>query len=159
MKKISLRLLIACVIAFPLCFVGYLFLLIYAVPHLLRSDSAFLTYSGFYLQYPSLIAQVSNLQCVTNGQKYEDEHFYYCRFNVYSSNIERFIKERKLLAQEFEACENIDIFTGLGQYSRKPTWGPSDLEGEGKCYVREPNDRLLLIHSPENQLVYIQETG
>ncbi|MBD1903708.1 hypothetical protein NDI44_27350 [Trichocoleus sp. DQ-A3] len=157
MKKLSLRLLIACVIAFPPCFVGYLLLLFYTVPHLLRSDSAFLTYSGFYLQFPSLIAQVSNLQCVTNGQKDADEYSYYCRFNVYSSNIERFIKQRKLLAQEFEACRDIDITMGPGHFSPEPTWGPSDLEGEGKCYVTESHDPLLLIHSPENQLVYIQD--
>ncbi|MEW6498782.1 MAG: hypothetical protein AB1589_40725, partial [Cyanobacteriota bacterium] len=65
MKKLSLRLLIACVIAFPPCFIGYFLLFFYAVPHLLRSGSAFLIYFGFYIQFPSLIAQVSNLQCVT----------------------------------------------------------------------------------------------
>jgi hypothetical protein len=140
----------------------YLALLIYAVvPRLLGSGSAFPTYLGFYLQYPSLVGKVSNLHCVTNNTNNAiDNYSYYCRFNVNSSNIKQFIRERQLPAQDFEACGDIDIneSTRVGQYSPTPTWEPSDLEVGGQCYLREYNDLLLLVYSPKNQLAYIQES-
>jgi hypothetical protein len=134
-------------------------LLIFAVPRLLRSGSAFSTNFGFYLQYPNLIGKVSNIQCVTNGTNdAEYGYSYYCRFNVNSSNIEQFIRERKLLAQDFEACGDINVSTRMGSYPPTPTWKPSDLEVGGQCYLRQYNDLLLLVYSPKNQLAYMQET-
>ncbi len=168
MVKPSPRLLNDCVIALrlcfiplPVCFIIYLVLVIYAVPRLLRSGIAFPTYFGFYLLYPSLGGKVSNLQCVTNNPNNGlNNYSYYCRFNVNSSNIEQFVKERQLPAQDFKACGDIDInvSTRVKQYSPTPKWKPSDLEVGGQCYLREHSDLLLLVYSPKNQLAYMQES-
>ncbi|MBD1903630.1 hypothetical protein NDI44_27560 [Trichocoleus sp. DQ-A3] len=165
MKKLSLRLLTACVIAFPLCFYGYIALLIFAVPRLLGSGSAFPTYSGFYLQHPSLVGKASNLQCVNNNPNdASDGYSYYCRFNVNSSNIEQFIKEKKFVVRKFpEDCDSMNVAASGGYYSPEPQWSGPELEVGRVCYAATHNkydntSRTYLIYSPKNQLAYLKGT-
>ncbi|MBD2123945.1 hypothetical protein [Trichocoleus sp. FACHB-262] len=160
MEKQLLRFLIVCAIVVPYCFITYLSLLRFAVPRLLNTRSTISTYPGFYIQYPNLVGKVSGLQCVTNGQRDADYGYSYsCRFNVNLSNIEQFIREKQLLAQDFEACLDIDVATNMGKYSPAPSWKPSDLEVGGECYAsgQFANDSMLLLYSPTSQLAYMQE--
>ncbi|MEP0874152.1 hypothetical protein NDA01_31130 [Trichocoleus desertorum AS-A10] len=159
MEKQLLRFLIVCAIVVPYCFITYLSLLSFAVPRLLNTRSAIPTSAGFYIQYPNLVGKASNIQCVTNGQNADYGYSYSCRFNVNLSNIEKFIEQKRLLAQDFEACRDMDGPPKMGVYSPAPSWEPLDLKEGGECYTRSQfaNDSMLLLYSPTNQLAYMQE--
>jgi hypothetical protein len=77
---------------------------------------------------------------------------------VNSSNIEQFIRERKLVAQDFEECKNMDLPRGPGNYSPNPTWRQSGIKLRGECYLYDNVDPLFLVYFPANQLAYTQES-
>lgn len=166
MKQLSRRLLfllIGCAIVVPCGFIAYILLITFAAPRLLNTHSVVPTYAGFYLQYPSLVGKVSNLQCVTNSRDRTDYAYsHHCRFNVNVSNIQQFIRKSKLLSQDGE-CYGIDA-PHVGEYRLTASWEPSDVQEGGKCYVNDqfrvaPGssvDQLLLLYSPTSHLAYMQ---
>ncbi|MBD2099266.1 hypothetical protein H6F90_29825 [Trichocoleus sp. FACHB-591] len=158
MEKRLIRLIFTFVVGVPFCYIVYLVIIVLAVPKLLSSSSTIPTYTGFYIQYPNLVGEVFNLQCVTNGQT-DYAYSHYCRFNGSASNIYQFIGERQLLAQDFKACLDIDVPPNVGEYPQTTSWKPSDLEEEGECYAsgKFARDEVFLLYSPTSQLAYMQE--
>ncbi|MBD1863266.1 MULTISPECIES: hypothetical protein [Trichocoleus] len=165
---ISLRILITCAIAVPLCFIAYLFLLVFAVPPLLNSGSAIPTYTGFYIQYLGRVGKVSNLRCFTNGFS-GDSYEYYCRFKMNSSNIRQFARNLRLesgkLVADYE-CDpsNIDSDSppDIASYPERGWWKPEELEEGGRvqCYSKQfPTlDEIEVVYSPVSQIAYIRHS-
>jgi len=164
---ISIRLLIACAIAVPLCFIAYIVLFVFAVPPLLNSGSAIPTYAGFYIQYLGRIGRVSNLRCFSNGLS-GDGYGYYCRFKMNSSNIRQFARGMRLepgkLAMDNYECDPLDIDADsppdIDSYPERGWWKPSELEkrGQVQCYSKVSNDVIEVAYSPVSQIVYIRHS-
>ncbi|MBD2103939.1 hypothetical protein [Leptolyngbya sp. FACHB-261] len=142
------RTLIACFGALPACFAVYTCLYMFAVPYLLNSRSVVITYTGFYIQFPTLIGEVHNLRCQTSGAVV-DGYEYFCRFNAEPSSIEQFVKEMKFTAGEYECGD-------LEQYPQEQWWKPTDIAG-GQCYLNSPAGHPILLYSPISQLAYIKD--
>jgi hypothetical protein len=163
MEKRLVRLIFTLVLGIPFCYIVYLVIIILAVPKLLNSGSTIPTYTGFYIQYPNLFGEVSNLQCVTNSRSRADYAYsHHCRFNVNLSNIEQFIRESQLLPQD-EECYSMDA-PNVGEYRPTASWKPSDLQEGGECYASGQfrvasgafSDQVFLLYSPTSQLAYMQ---
>jgi hypothetical protein len=145
---IGVRLLIACFVAFPACFIVWLCLFYLAVPSLLKANNVIPNYIGFYIQYPRLVGRVNNLQCTADIDGIVADGFYYfCRFNVKSANVEQFV--RNMALSSGSTCNRL-----YEQAPEKPWWNPSEARG-GQCYFRNHADHMTLLYSPTNQLAYI----
>ena len=162
MAKLLERLLIITFrlfIALVLSGVVFLGLFLFVAPALLDSGNVLPThsgtYTGFYLMYPSLTGKVNNLNCRTNGAG-PDGYSYFCRFNVESSNIERFIKERQMYKQPgLKPWKCRRLYEGWTP--KDSWWQPSELEGEGQCYIYTVANYFTVLYSPKSQLAYINE--
>ena len=174
----SLRLLVACATAVPLCFIAYIVLLVFAVPPLLNSGSAIPTYAGFYIQYLGRSGKVSNLRCFTNGLSV-DGYGYYCRFKMNSSNIRQFARNLRLesgklvasnlrvesgtLVADYECDQsfyNIDSPLDISSYPERGWWKPLELEegGQVQCYSKVSNYVIEVVYSPVSQIAYIRHS-
>ncbi|MBD2038706.1 hypothetical protein H6F76_27505 [Leptolyngbya sp. FACHB-321] len=162
MAKLLKRLLIITsrlFIALVLSGVVFLGLILFVAPALLDSGNVLPTHSGtctgFYLMYPSLTGKVNNLNCRTNGLGL-DGYSYFCRFNVESSNIERFIRESQLVRQPgLESWKCNRLYEGW--IPKDSWWKPLELKGESQCYEKHEGSYSAVLYSSKSQLAYINE--
>ncbi|MBD1864790.1 MULTISPECIES: hypothetical protein [Trichocoleus] len=151
-------------IALPVCLIAYGYLLWYVVPRLLKSDNTLQTYIGFYLQYPSILGQASNLRCVTDGFDDALDRHDYCRFNVKPFSVRLLVRAEglkfgKLAHTSDNECDPSDIVEPMA-FEYSPSWywwKPKELEADTRvqCYSIGTHE---LAYSPASQTAYMRDS-